>query len=417
VGDDLPQIASDPHLCRHILQNLIGNAVKFTDAGGVEIAARQQGGELQVTVRDTGIGIAADQLPHIFDEFWQADGTSSRKYGGTGLGLAIARKYAGLLQGRITAESTLGKGSTFTFALPLRLSLPGAEMAPPPAALLPAAPAGVGRAQPSAAAAGQGQRILLVEDNEPAVIQMSDILTSQGYRLQVARDGKEALVAVGQALPDAMILDLMMPQVDGFQVLKAIRGREATAHLPVLILTAKHVTREELSFLKGNHIQQLIQKGDVSRAELLAAVARMVAPAPPAKPELPPRARVRRQRSGKPVVLVVEDNPDNLRTMRALLQDTYTVLEATDGRAGVEQARAHRPDLILTDIAMPVMDGLDALRAIRADEALRSTPVLAVTASAMKGDQETILAHGFDGYLSKPVDADLLRKALRELLD
>jgi signal transduction histidine kinase/DNA-binding response OmpR family regulator len=417
VGDDLPQIASDPHLCRHILQNLIGNAVKFTDAGGVEIAARQQGDELYVSVRDTGIGIAADQLPHIFDEFWQADGTSSRKYGGTGLGLAIARKYAGLLHGRITAESTLGKGSTFTFALPLRLSLLGAETAPPPAALLPAAPLGVGRAQPGGAPAGQGQCILLVEDNEPAVIQMADILTSQGYRVQVARDGNEALAAVGQALPDAMILDLMMPQVDGFQVLKAIREREATAHLPVLILTAKHVTREELSFLKGNHIQQLIQKGDVSRAELLAAVARMVAPAPSAKPELPPRARVRRQRSGKPVVLVVEDNPDNLRTMRALLQDTYTVLEATDGRAGVEQARAHRPDLILTDIAMPVMDGLDALRLIRADEALRSTPVLAVTASAMKGDQETILAHGFDGYLSKPVDAALLRKTLRELLD
>jgi CheY-like chemotaxis protein len=183
----------------------------------------------------------------------------------------------------------------------------------------------------------------------------------------------------------------------------------------VLILTAKHVTREELSFLKGSHIHQLIQKGDIGGNELLAAVERMVRPQPDGAVTLA-GGRRSRGRSGKPVVLVVEDNPDNLRAARALLEQTCELFEATDGRAGVEQARRHRPDLILMDLSMPVMDGFAALVELRADEALCDIPVVAVTASAMKGDREEILAHGFDGYLSKPIDAELLHKVMREVL-
>jgi CheY-like chemotaxis protein len=231
----------------------------------------------------------------------------------------------------------------------------------------------------------------------------------------VACNGQVALEQIAQAPPAAMILDLMMPEVDGFQVLKAVREKEQTAHLPVLILTAKHVTREELSFLTSNHVQQLIQKGDINKAGLLAAVARMVAHSPEA-PALTTRRR-RPARPGKPVVLIVEGNPDNLRTARALLEEDYQVVEAQDGRTGVEQAHTHRPDVILMDISLPVMDGLEALAAIRADESLRPIPVIAVTASAMKGDRETILSHGFDGYISKPLDAALLKKLLSETLD
>ncbi|MBE3109484.1 MAG: response regulator [Acidobacteria bacterium] len=130
----------------------------------------------------------------------------------------------------------------------------------------------------------------------------------------------------------------------------------------------------------------------------------------------PPRRR-RPARPGKPAVLVVEDNPDNLRAITALLNDRYQVLEAADGRAGVEQARRRQPDLILMDIALPVMDGVQALQEIRKDETLRHIPVIAVTASAMTGDRETILAHGFDGYLSKPIDAERLKETLHEALD
>jgi CheY-like chemotaxis protein len=242
-------------MCRHILQNLVGNAAKFTEQGGVEITAAADQGGIRIAVADTGIGIAAGQLEHIFDEFRQADESTTKRYGGTGLGLSIARKYAALLGGTILVESTPGKGSTFAFWLPQGVARP----TPPPAA-------------PD----GRNRRLLLVEDSEPAVIQLTDILAGQGYRVEVARDGGEALQRIEANLPDAMILDLMMPEVDGFEVLRAIRASPRTAHIPVLILTAKYVTREELSFLKENHIHQLIQKGDINRADLLAAIAGMV---------------------------------------------------------------------------------------------------------------------------------------------
>jgi signal transduction histidine kinase/DNA-binding response OmpR family regulator len=409
VPGNLPSIVSDPDKLRHILQNLIGNAVKFTDQGQVKVTARHANDEFYIDVIDTGIGIADDQLPHIFDEFRQADGSTSRKYGGTGLGLAIAKKYAQLLGGGITVDSTLGKGSAFTLRLPLAL-----QSFAPPAKLEQAFSSRLHGTPP---APGQGQRILVVEDNEPAIIQLTDILHADGYRVQVARNGKEALEQIDQALPVAMILDLMMPEVDGFQVLKAIRSVENTAHIPVLILTAKHVTKDDLSFLKGNHIHQLIQKGDVDKARLLAAVAGMVAPPPPEKAALRTLRPRRPVRPGKPIVLVVEDNPDNLRTAKALLSDRYQVIEAHDGKEGVEQARTHLPDIILMDVAMPLMDGIEALTVIRADEKLCNIPVIAATASAMKGDRETILAHGFDGYVSKPIDDELLKKILHEVLD
>jgi signal transduction histidine kinase/DNA-binding response OmpR family regulator len=414
VPADLPPIASDLAKCRHILQNLVGNAVKFTEQGRVEIAARRVGDELHIAVTDTGIGIAADQLPLIFDEFRQADDGTSRRYGGTGLGLSIAKKYALLLEGGISVESTPGEGSTFTLRLPMALEALGD--AGPAEAPAPRRAAG-GRA---AAPSGQGRRILLVEDSEPAVIQMIDILETQGYRVLVARNGKEALEQIGDAVPDAMILDLMMPEVDGFEVLKAIRGVERTSELPVLILTAKHVTPDELSFLKGNNVHQLIQKGDISGAGLLKVVGEMVAPRgkePAPLPDKPAPMRRRPAHAGRPVVLVVEDDPDSRRTARALLEGSYRVLEAQDGRAGVERARVGAPDLILMDIAMPVMDGVQALAEIRADEALRHIPVIAVTASAMTGDREAILAHGFDGYISKPIDEEVLTTTLQEVLE
>lgn len=405
VAGDLAPLHTDYVKCRHILQNLIGNAVKFTEAGQVTISARLEQQEMVIAVSDTGIGIAADHLPHIFDEFRQADESTSRKYGGTGLGLAIAKKYTAMLRGSLTVVSAPGQGSTFTLRLPVTLGTPVA--------------ADAAANGPSAARAGapngQGKTLLLVEDSEPAIIQLTDILKAQGYRLQVARNGKEALAQIGALPPDAMILDLMMPEVDGFQVLRAIRGREQTAALPVLIMTAKHITKEELNFLKGNHVHQLIQKGDISKAELLAAVERMVSPCPETRPPPRPRA-IRTPPPGKPVILVVEDKPDNLKTVRALLEETCALIEATDGQAGVAQAREHRPDLILLDISLPVMDGFKTLDALRRDEALRPIPIVALTARAMKGDREAMLEYGFDGYVAKPIDEALLKDTLREIL-
>ena len=265
---NLPLVRSDPVKCSHILQNLVANAVKFTEQGKVTIFAAHTGDALEICVRDTGIGIAESKQEIIFQEFRQADESTSRKYGGSGLGLAIARKYARMLGGDLAVRSTLGEGATFTLQLPMTEARAAAANEPTPY-----------RRSPSVAApAGRGQHILVVEDNETAIIQLTGILKAGGYRVDIARDGKIALEFIAQHLPDAVVLDLMMPEVDGFQVLKELRSSPRTASLPVLILTARQVTREELSFLTGNHVHQLIQKGDINRAGLLAVIAELVAP-------------------------------------------------------------------------------------------------------------------------------------------
>ncbi|MCX6699579.1 MAG: response regulator [Methanomicrobiales archaeon] len=412
VSDTLPLITSDLSKCQHILQNIVANAVKFTNEGSVDITAAVAGDEIHITVTDTGIGIDQDQVHYIFDEFRQADERIARTYGGSGLGLSIAKKYARLLNASIDVESTVGKGSAFTLRLPLTTpkNLPDDQAAEIKEYSIPAGAGDLQSLPPE-----KELTVLVVEDSEPAVIQITDILTGQGYKVLVARNGKEALEQIGLELPDAMILDLMMPEVDGFTVLKMVRSNARTALLPVLILTAKHITREELNFLEGNHIHQLIQKGDISRSGLLAAVKTMVS-GPRGQERLVAEKTGQKNIPKKPTILIVEDNPDDMLTVRVLLKDRYTIIEATDGRSGIEHVRARTPDLILMDLSMPVMDGITMLSAIRREEHLKHIPVIAVTARAMKGDREEILSYGFNGYHSKPVDGALLLQTIHEVL-
>jgi signal transduction histidine kinase/CheY-like chemotaxis protein len=388
-------IQSDEDKCRHILQNLISNAVKFTNQGKVEVSARQVNRHLLIDVRDTGIGISADQLPYIFDEFRQADDSTSRQFDGSGLGLAIAKKYTLLLQGRIDVQSTPGTGSTFTLTLPVNIGDDNEDEF-----LDSAASASIPEPIPEMGNCFN-KTVLLVEDSEPAIIQLSDILCEQGCQIRVAHNGREALEQIAMELPDAIILDLMMPEVDGFEVLRLIRSQAHTAKLPVLILTAKHVTNEELSFLQGNHIHQLIQKGDINRQNLLKAVTRMLTPPNPAP---------------KPAVLVIGDHADNQTVVAALLADSCQLLQAADGETGIAMASEKQPDLILLDLSLPKINSLKVLQAIRSAEKIRQIPVIAMTARAMKGDREEILAQGFDGYIAKPIDAETLLKTIQEIL-
>lgn len=407
---DIP-ITSDQDKCRHIIQNLLANAVKFTEKGTVEATIRASGKNLQVTIKDTGIGIAPEALPFIFDEFRQADGSTSRKYGGAGLGLTIAKKYTDLLGGTMSVASTLGKGSEFTVTLPVRYHLG------PIAPQSPDSGASLSRRQPDKAVHTEpsGKTILLVEDSEPAIIQIKDLLSECGYRMLTARNGNEAFGIMDVVTPDGIILDLMMPEVDGFQVLGTLREAETTALIPVLILTAKHITKDELKFLKRNNVHQFIQKGDVNRQGLKDAVAAMLNPneGSKVKPTRPAQPAVTK----KPRILVVEDNPDNMTTVKALLADEYEVLGATDGLQGVAMAKSHLPDLILMDIELPGIHGIEAFAQIRKAPETQHIPVLALTASAMVTDRETILAHGFEAFIAKPIIHDSFLKILKEVLD
>ncbi len=410
IENNLPEIKNDSDKIHHIIQNIISNAVKFTEEGSVEITANRIDGEIHVSVADSGIGIDADYLPLIFDEFRQVDEKATRKYGGTGLGLAIAKKYALMLEGNIDVTSKVGTGSVFIVKLPVVKE--GAmekhniqETAYNRGKYLH------NNSEPNK---GNGKTILLVEDSEPQIVQMSYILNLSGYNVRIAHNGKEALESIKITTPDAMILDLMMPEVDGFEVLDSIRSQKETSQIPVLILTAKHITQNELFFLKGNHIHQIIYKGVVNRNELLAHVHAMAFPQALVTP-IPVKKTL--SQPEKAVILVIEDNPDNLETVKALLADKYEIAEATNATEGINKARNLSPDLILLDISLPGMDGYAVFDIIRKDELLRQIPLVALTARAMKGDREELLSYGFDGYISKPIDSKLMEETINLLLD
>ena len=448
IPEDLPPLESDEIRVSQILQNLIANAVKFTDAGHVTVSARLDQERFFVRVSDTGIGVAEKDIPYIFDEFRQVDGTSARKHEGTGLGLTIARKAARMLGGDIAVQSAKGVGSIFTLTLPVAWQGPVLVCE----TIDLRQPSGVGKVddepemdrrkigrtleaegldienrpqnlQPEKPAAPP--RILLVEDNEAAIIQVKSVLQSAGYVVDVAGGGQQAFDYVSHTIPEGIILDLMMPGIDGFEVLEKIRGTRATENIPVLILTAKDLTPEDFKKLSANHIQQLVQKGDVDREILLFKINDMLGThsGTRARPDedaggkddrwritedrKEPSSVVRRPSSdsaGPPCLLIVEDNPDNLTTIKAILQNRYRILEAADGEEGLRMASEIVPDLILLDMAMPKMDGFAVVRRIKDSKQLNRIPVIAMTARVMKGDREMILAAGCDDYISKPID-------------
>lgn len=408
----LPILRSDYEKCRHILQNIVANAIKFTDSGGITICTKADKQCIFVEVTDTGIGIDNEFLSQIFEEFRQADNSNSRKHGGTGLGLSIAKKYAAFLGGNIAVESEIGKGSKFTLKLPIEPPFPEEDSRQEDAYPIfePIVPFGDESEQK------WGEKtIMLVEDSEAAIIQMKEMLASQGYQVMVAQNGEQALNQVALKTPDAMILDLMMPEVDGFEVLRRIRENEETAQLPVIILTAKFVTKEELAFLKHNHIYQLIQKGDINKDQLLKALSKMVfkEKSGPIKTE---KRAVPTFTNREPIILVVEDNPDNMLTIKALLDGFGEILEATDGLKGIEMALEHVPNLILMDIAIPEMNGIEVLRLMRETKQLKNVCIIAVSASAMKGDKEHFIACGFDDYISKPIDSQIFEQIITNAL-
>jgi signal transduction histidine kinase/CheY-like chemotaxis protein/HAMP domain-containing protein len=397
------QISTDEDKFIHILQNLLSNAIKFTEKGSVTISSKIQNDFVEIQVKDTGIGIPKSVLPYIFNEFRQADTSTARKYGGTGLGLAIAKKYAMMLEGNISVESEASVGSVFTLYIPMKLSQNLEKELMENDNLISYK---ANKDRINAELTNAPKHLLLIDDNEPTQIQIKDLLNDEGYSIATANDVKEAFKEIKIQKPDAVILDIMLPETDGFELLKMIRNRNDIANVPVLVLTSKQISKTELGFLKRNNVHQLIQKGDVNRVKLIKAISSMF--------DFSSKTTVNKEE--KPIILIVEDNPDNMISAISLLGDKFQCIEATNGQEGVDKAAKYIPDLILMDIALPVMDGIHAFQRIRSLPKCALIPIIALTASVMVQDRESILSYGFDAFIPKPLNENEFFKVIGEVL-
>jgi len=393
-------VVGDALRLRQVLLNLIGNGVKFTERGEVAIEATVARESIDTwsahfAVRDTGVGIAQQEIARLFAPFEQADMSTTRRYGGTGLGLTITRHLVEMMGGRVWVESTEGEGSTFHFTARFGVASPGAAAA-----------------QDDAAVPLPGRRVLIVDDNHTNRRVLEEMSIGWGMRPVAVDGGPAALASVEEAWVagepyEVVLLDVRMPQMDGFAVAEAMRPNPHMAGATIVMLTSDDRAQEQArceTLGLSAYMVKPITKRDLLRS-LQRALRRRDATTVP----LPPAAREHAGAAPRALrVLVAEDNEVNVRLAVALLTKLgHAATVVGDGQAAVEAHGRETFDLILMDVQMPVLGGLDARRLIREAEAAaptrRHVPIVALTARAMKGDREECLAAGMDDYVTKPV--------------
>jgi signal transduction histidine kinase/CheY-like chemotaxis protein len=350
---DLGTMRSDQTKLRQSLLNLLSNAAKFTDGGRITLTARRiadpDGDRVQFVVSDTGIGMTPEQLQGLFQAFSQARSSTSRDYGGTGLGLAITRHFCRMLGGDVAVESMPGKGSSFTLTLP---------------AVCPAATPQVTTSSVPARPADALGTVLIIDDEEPAHELLERELASAGFYILHAAGGREGLKLAKQARPDVITLDIIMPDLDGWSVLKALKADPELCNIPVVLVTI--MGDRDLGFALG--AADYITK-PLDRDLLMRAVGRHV-------------------RSGdRAQVLVVDDDPKTRDMLRRTLQKAgWTVAEAANGCEALEALERAKPALVLLDLLMPGMDGFEVLERLNGDSTWREVPVIIVTAKDLTPD-------------------------------
>ncbi|MFN2564982.1 MAG: response regulator [Gemmatimonadaceae bacterium] len=367
---DVGVIEADERKLKQILFNLLSNAIKFTpDGGHVEVRARLVGDKVQVAVRDDGVGIAPSDQERIFEEFHQLRG-GGRDEGGTGLGLSLAKRFVELHGGRIWVESAPGAGSTFTFALPARR--PGVAAAPMPVADQPAEPSReIGR-----------PTVLLIEDDRYAADLLAAYLDGADVDLVVRRDGEAGLEAARRLRPALIILDIMLPQMDGWEVLARVKEDPATMDIPVVVVSILDEPGKGFGLGASDYLIK-----PLGREPLLHALDRFIRRHPAV--------------DGGVKVLAIDDDPIAINLVEAVLGPAgYDVLRALSGEEGLRLARAEQPALVILDLLMPGMDGLDVVDHMRADPATAHIPIIVLTSKSISdadkkrlNDHVSFLAH------------------------
>jgi CheY-like chemotaxis protein len=423
ISRDVPEyVIGDPGRVRQVIVNLVGNAIKFTSQGEVVVTVRSEigprdssgpmgpksespGALLYFEVSDTGIGIPPDKLATIFDPFEQADRSTTRRYGGTGLGLAISDQLVRLMGGGFQVRSTPGKGSTFAFTV--RLEVPDRP---------PEEPGTLPRRESL-----QGVRVLGVDDNATNRRILEDVLAGWGIQATVCPSADEAFAEAMRAQqagePYALVLlDAHMPDVDGFMLAERIQKTPALAGMPLVMLTSAGLS-EDLTRCRQLGIDAYLLK-PIKQSDLLVTL--LTALDSSRRQQRPPAEAIQPVATSRALrILLAEDNVVNQKLgVRLLEKRGHSVVVVGNGREAMAALERERFDVVLMDVQMPEMDGLEATAEIRRQEQVTGghQPILAMTAHAMKGDRELCLTAGMDDYVAKPIQPGELFDALERIL-
>jgi PAS domain S-box-containing protein len=369
-NDELGIVRADLTKVRQALFNLLSNAAKFTHDGQVALRAkryeREGNDRISIEVQDNGIGIPPEKLAELFEEFTQADVSTTRKYGGTGLGLAISRRFCQMMGGDITVESEAGKGSTFTIDIPAQVdAMESARALVDDEADAVAATDSAGA---GSAVAGDGDLVLVIEDDADSRKLLARILEKEGYRVALAANGQAGLDMAARLSPSVITLDVMMPGKDGWSVLRSLKADDKLRHIPVVMVTI--VADKGMGYALGadDYLTKPVDR------ELLVHVLK----------------KYTGQGSGR--VLVVEDDEDTRDLLRRTLeQKDLSVVEAENGEQGLARFAEGAPDLVMLDLMMPVMDGFEFLARLRSSAEGRRVPVVVLTAKTLTESERKLL--------------------------
>jgi PAS domain S-box-containing protein len=383
IDPQATQVVGDRDKLVQALTNYVSNAYKYTPAGGdIRLVVSKQGNFARTSVRDTGYGISSEDQARLFTRFYRVDNSMTREIGGTGLGLSIVKQLIELQGGEIFVESALGKGSTFSFTVPLSAEViqSPAEI-PAPTSLLPAG-------MPAAS-------ILVVEDDPDNARLIAHHLEKAGYQAQIAHSAEEALGSLEHDLPDLITLDINLPGMQGDELARRLQADPLTCDIPMLILSVQADNSREMQF------DGLALSKPINQEELLTTVAEMLQAGP--------------QES----VLVIDDDADVRQLLKTALENQGTSVEAVgDGETGLAWAGNHHPGLILLDMNLPGSDGFTILRSLKESQATKDIPVIAMTGSP---DLKTtararVLSLGAADFIVKPFDLNMLVTEIRLFL-